>query len=225
MEVSVRSCLRGARAATGTAVIIDVFRASNTIITCIGVGVESIIVAGGLDEAHDLKRANPDYLLVGERMGLVPDGFDYNNSPASISKLTLTGRSVVFTSSAGAQGLVNAKNADRILIGSFANATALVEHLKAENPDNVSLVALGNEGKKKAVEDEECAKYLKRLLRGERPEWDGVRERILGGDGARRLSRLNQIDDLDLCSRLDICDTVPLFNAAKRMIINTTSEG
>ena len=70
MKVKIRSCLDGAKEADGISVIIDVFRASNTIIACIGQGVESIIPVGELDEAYNLKKQNPTYMLFGERKGL-----------------------------------------------------------------------------------------------------------------------------------------------------------
>ncbi len=77
MEVEIKSCLDGAHEAEGTSVIIDVFRASNTIIACIGQGAESIFPIGDLDEAYNLRKQNPEYLLFGERKGLPPEGFDY----------------------------------------------------------------------------------------------------------------------------------------------------
>lgn len=46
MKIEIKSCLDGAKEAEGIVVIIDVFRASNTIIACIGQGVESIIPVG-----------------------------------------------------------------------------------------------------------------------------------------------------------------------------------
>ena len=101
MRVTTKSCVEGALKAEGLAVIIDVFRASNTIIACLARGAEVIIPVRGLDEAYDLKRENPQYLLFGERGGLPPEGFDYGNSPAQASRLQLSGKRIIFTTSAG----------------------------------------------------------------------------------------------------------------------------
>jgi len=56
MQIQIKSCLDGAKEAEGTAVIIDVFRASNTIIVMLGQGVKDIIVVEDLDKAYQLKK-------------------------------------------------------------------------------------------------------------------------------------------------------------------------
>lgn len=212
MKVEIKSCLDGAREACGISVVIDVFRASNTIIACLGQRAECVIPVGSLDDARGLKGKNASYLLFGERKDLVPDGFDYGNSPAQASGLRLEGKRVIITTSAGTQGIVGASGSDEILVGSFANAGAVVEYINKRNPRRVSLVAIGFESHSACVEDELCAEYIKGALLGKCPDFEGIKKEILRSDGANRLRRLKQDDDLDFCLKLDVYDIVPRFD-------------
>ena len=209
MDIQIKSCLEGAKEAKGIAVVIDVFRASNTMIAMLGQGIEYIVPIGDLKHAYMLKNEHPSYLLFGERKGLPPKGFDYGNSPAQASKLDLRGKRAIITTSAGSQGIVNAHNADEILIGSFANAHAIADYIKRKNPKKVSLIAIGFEANEKAEEDEQCALYLKGLLEGQTPEFNAMKKEILESDGANRLRRLNQEDDLEFALKLDTYKIAP----------------
>ncbi len=224
MDVKSYSCLDGAKKATGVAVVIDVFRASNTIIACLNKGAEYILPVGDLNDAYKLKEERPDHLLFGERDGLPPKGFDYGNSPAETLKLDLLGKKIILTTSAGSQGIVNAVNAEEILIGSFGNASAIVNYIKKVNPKNVSLLAMGNNAREIATEDEECASYIKSLLENKtKQDMKKIRSRMLASDGANRLRRLNQEDDLKICLEVDTYNIVPIFNRKSKKIISCNS--
>jgi len=212
MKVEINRCLEGAKIADGITVVIDVFRASNTIIACLASGVEHIIPVGELKDAYSLKRENPDHLLFGERGGIPPEGFDHDNSPAKATKLDLNGKKIILTTSAGSQGIVYSKNADEILIGSFANARAIIDYLKNKNPEKITLLAIGNQAIEPATEDEECAKYLKSQLEDRKMDMDQMRDEILKSDGAKRLRRLGQEDDLEFSLNLDTHKVIPKFD-------------
>lgn len=212
MEVEIKSCLAGAKEAEGISVVIDVFRASNTIIACLSQGADFIIPVGDLDEAYKLKKQNYGYLLFGERKGLPPEGFDYGNSPAESAKLDLRNKKIILTTMAGSQGIVHAKKSDEILIGSFANANAIIGYIKSKNPKKVSLVAMGLESHKKAEEDELCAQYLRERLLGLKSDFEEMKQTLLKCDGADRLRRLNQQGDLDFSLKLDTYNIVPKYD-------------
>lgn len=61
---------------------------------------------------------------------------------------------------AGTKGLINAVNADIVITGSFVNTRAVVNFIKAVNPENVSLVAMGYRGRISAEEDILCAETI-----------------------------------------------------------------
>jgi 2-phosphosulfolactate phosphatase len=212
MKLEIRRCLEGAKTADGITVVIDVFRASNTIIACLEGGVDHIIPVGDLKDAYSLKRDNPEHLLFGERGGIPPEGFDHDNSPAKATKLNLNGKKIILTTSAGSLGIVHSKNAEEILIGSFANADAIVEYVKDKNPEKISLLAIGNEAIESATEDEECARYLKSQLENKKMDLDLMRSEILKSDGANRLRRLGQQEDMEFCLELNTSRIIPKFD-------------
>ena len=84
MEVKILHLIDGAKQARGLTVIIDVFRAFSVACYAFGNGARKIISVGDIDLAYKLKKENPGYLLIGERGGKKPKGFDYGNSPTQI---------------------------------------------------------------------------------------------------------------------------------------------
>ena len=78
----------------------------------------------------------------------------------------VAGKTVIHTTSAGTQGIVNAVHAEEILTGSFLNARATAAYILSRQPENVSIVAMGTAGTRPNPEDDLCAEYLKALLEG-----------------------------------------------------------
>ena len=170
MKIEILHYIEGAKKAHGIAVIIDVFRAFSVECYATANNVDKIIPVASKELAYELKSNNPDYILVGERGGIKLPGFDYGNSPSELEHVDLTGKVMVHTTSAGTQGLENARNADEIITGSLVNARAIAEYIRAHDFEHVSLVAMGNEGCREAKEDNLCAEYLKALLEGHTPD-------------------------------------------------------
>ena len=172
MNIKILQLIEGARQATGLAVIIDVFRAFTVEAYLVNNGVQKLIAVGDKQIAYDYKEKNKDCILIGERRGIMLDGFDYGNSPSQIEKIDFSGKTVVHTTSSGTQGIANAHNAKEILTGSLVNAKAIAEYIKMQNPKDVSLVCMGNGGESEAREDTLCAEYIKSLLEGKNPNLD-----------------------------------------------------
>jgi 2-phosphosulfolactate phosphatase len=176
MQIRVLKMLEGAREANGLTVVIDVFRAFSVEAYLLAGGAERVIPVGDAALAYRLKEENPDYLLVGERGGRMMEGFDAGNSPSELKNLDVRGKTVVHTTSAGTQGIVNAQNAEEIITGSLVNAKAIVSYIKSKNPETVSIVSMGTRGIRTNPEDELCAEYLISLL--EDREMPDIEERI-----------------------------------------------
>lgn len=166
MRVNILRLIEGAKQAEGLTVIIDVFRAFSLECYLFDMGTAGIRPVGSVEEARKLKELHPDWLLVGERNGKKCEGFDFGNSPSSVSPKIVGGKHVIHTTSAGTQGIVNATGASKIITGSLVNAKAIAEYIKAEDPEVVSLVCMGNGGIRIANEDELCARYIKSILEG-----------------------------------------------------------
>src|SRR4030088_1555266 len=141
MNVRVTSFLEGARTARGHVVIVDVFRAFTTAAFCVAAGAREIVLVADHEQALALKRDDPSLFLTGEIGGRPIPGFDVGNSPSVIERLDLTGRRVVQRTSSGTQGVVAARGAQAIVLGSFVIAQATVDHLRRV-ADDVTIVAM-----------------------------------------------------------------------------------
>jgi 2-phosphosulfolactate phosphatase len=172
------SLLKGAKQASGLAVIIDVFRAFTTAAYAIANGAKRIYPVATVQEAFELKRIHHDWILMGERNGRQVPGFDYGNSPYDIKDLDFTGYSLIQTTSAGTRGLFNAYNADEILPGSFVIADAIVDYIENKEPETVSLVAMGWGGLVKSPEDELLAEYIESRLIGKRSDFMAMKAEV-----------------------------------------------
>lgn len=213
MEISVYQFIEGARKAEGLTVIIDVFRAFSVACYVIENGAEEIYPVGDIETAYRLKKDHPDYILMGERGGRIQEGFDYGNSPTQIQHIDLTGKSVVHTTSAGTQGIVNAVNAEERITGSFVNIQAIIDYIRKKNPQKVSLVCMGWEGQELADEDTLCAEYIKNALEGRANEFSDIVQFLRERSKTGRFLDLNgestaPASDFDLCLSLDRFDFV-----------------
>lgn len=154
--------LDGARAATGAAVIIDVFRAFTTAAFAIAAGAREIVLVDDHEQALALKERDPTLFLTGEIGGRPIRGFDLGNSPSQIEGMDLAGRRVVQRTSAGTQAVVAATGASEIVLGSLVIAGATARYLVGR--ELVSLVATDTARTGDNCEDEVCAAYLEALL-------------------------------------------------------------
>ena len=168
MKIHYHSFLEGAKAARGTAVIIDVFRAFTCTPLLFSLGIQKSILVGTPQEAFALKQAWKDVLLIGETGGMPIEGFDLGNSPSEILRQEpsfFKGRTIVQRTSAGVQGALAALGgAEAVLVAGFTVARATADYILSKKPPLVSLVAMGWELKERAPEDECCARYIAHLL-------------------------------------------------------------
>ena len=206
-NINILQLIEGAKQAKGITVIIDVFRAFSFEAYCLYLGAEKIIPIGDVDEAYRLKEENPDMILAGERDGKILPGFDCGNSPSEVIKLDLKGKTVVHTTSAGTQGIVNAKGADEIIGGSLLCAEAISRYIKEKNPYDVSLVCMGLAAKEETEEDNLCAEYIKSLLLGYEIDLESEIENVKRTSGAKFFDKAqNDVfpeEDFHMCVEVD----------------------
>ena len=127
-----------------TAVVIDILRASSTMITALANGASAIHPCLEIDEAMALKARLEDALVGGERGGEPIEGFDCSNSPADYSGDRVRGRPVVFTTTNGTRALSQVSNCREVLIGAFLNLSALSNGLR--DCRDVVLLCAGTNG-------------------------------------------------------------------------------
>ena len=166
MKINILHLIEGAKQAQGLTVIIDVFRAFSLECYLYDMGVKEIRPIGSVEDAFALHEKLPGSVLIGERHGKKCDGFDFGNSPSTVLRSAVEGKTILHTTSAGTQGIVNATGASEIITGCLVNAKAVAAYIKKKNPETVSLVCMGNAGVRPAAEDELCAEYIKSLVEG-----------------------------------------------------------
>ncbi len=186
------SLVRDASEAVGATIIIDVFRAFTTAAIAFDRGATRITLVAEVDEALELHRRGVGDLLMGEVGGKRPEGFDFGNSPHEISKADVHGKSLVQSTRAGTVGVAAAVNADTIFLGSFVVAQATVNAILEQQPELVSIIAMGDQGVVRSDEDEHCGIYLRNLLEGRRPDFDAVKKLIMSGGATQKFFDVDQ---------------------------------
>lgn len=202
----------GARAARGVAVVIDVFRAFSIACYAFANGAARIIPVGDIEEARRLKIAHPEFVTLGERHARKLEGFDFGNSPTHIEHVSFTGRTLVHTTHAGTQGLVNATQAEIVITGSLINAAAICRYITRLGAAEVSLVRMGQDARERCDEDDLCAELLAARLRGEDFDTGAIRRRLRDAPSARKFFDAEAIwapeRDFELCTDVDRFDFV-----------------
>ncbi|CAO0821854.1 putative 2-phosphosulfolactate phosphatase [Desulfarculales bacterium] len=87
------------------AVLLDIFRTSNTALALLVAGVAEVCLLAELELPRALKKSQPGLLLWGKRGGFMPPDFDGDNSLCRIARGWLAGRRVILTISAGIQAV------------------------------------------------------------------------------------------------------------------------
>ena len=207
MEIRMGSLVRDAKEASGTAIIIDVFRAFTTAAIAFDRGATQITLVAEADDALALHRSGVGDLLMGEVEGKRPEGFDFGNSPYEISQADVEGKSLVQSTRAGTVGVAAAANANAIYLGSFLVAQATTEAILRDGPEVVSIIAMGDQGRIRSDEDEQCGIYLRNILEGRRPDFDAVKSLIMTGGATQKFFDSSQPQfhpqDVDLALQVD----------------------
>jgi 2-phosphosulfolactate phosphatase len=118
---------------------------------------------------------------MGEVGGWTPAGFDFGNSPFELLQAEVVGKTIIQRTSAGTQGIVAAKHAERLYAGSLVTAEGTARVILAHAPPQTTLVAMGNNAVVRADEDELCAIHLRNLLERRPSNRQAIREVILAG--------------------------------------------
>jgi 2-phosphosulfolactate phosphatase len=133
--------------AGGTAVVIDVLRATTTIVYALDAGAKQFIpcltIADALAAAGQFSR--DEVLLGGEREGSPIEGFDLGNSPDEFTPERVEGKTIVFTTTNGTRAINHARMADEVVLAAFVNAAAIVRRLV--DRQHVHILCAGTDGK------------------------------------------------------------------------------
>jgi 2-phosphosulfolactate phosphatase len=207
-------------------VVIDVLRATTTIIEALSNGCTDVIPVVTVDGAFDLAKRLPrkDTLIGGERGGLKVDGFDVGNSPREYTRDLVSGKRVILTTTNGTKALQSVAGCEHVLVAGFTNVQAVVQRCIALKADPV-MVPAGGKGRF-SLEDVVCGGMMMDLLGKEGAALtDGARaSRILykafdrdllemarSCEHGRELIRLGLEEDLAFCVQTNVSSSVPVF--------------
>lgn len=114
-------------------VVVDIFRATSTMVAALANGVEEILPFADLEACRLMKEQG--FLIGGERNGLTAPGFEMGNSPVAYLSGEYSGRKLAMTTTNGTQAIEKSKGAAQILVGAFPNLQATVSYIQAQSKD------------------------------------------------------------------------------------------
>jgi 2-phosphosulfolactate phosphatase len=205
-----------------TVVVIDVLRATTTIVQALASGAMQVVPCQEIADARHLAiELPPPLILGGERGGKQIPGFDLGNSPAEYTRDVVARKTIVFSTTNGTRAMLRCKAAWRVLIGSFLNFSAVCRELAAE--ERVALVCAGTDGHVELSRLGTAGYELNDQAEIAADAWQtAVRvltDRPLGitlrdSRGGRNLIEIGQEDDIDLAAQIDKFDIVPELDLA-----------
>jgi len=208
------------------AVVVDVMRATTTVVAACVAGCTRVIPVADVDAARACAQQFPDgeVLLAGERGGEPIAGFHLGNSPLEFTRERVGGRTVVLTTTNGTAAMLTAGAAAVAAVGALTNVTAVAQWVRAHGRD-LAILCSGDNGAF-SLEDTVCAGLLVAVVASDSAAnlSDGA-EAALGigryyadrlGDlefasrWARRLTTLGHAADVEACLRRDVTRMVPV---------------
>jgi 2-phosphosulfolactate phosphatase len=209
--------LEGARLRQSACAVIDVIRATSTIVTALANGASGVQPVAEVGDAFALKAQNPEALLAGERGGKPLPGFDLGNSPEEFTAERVGGRRVILTTTNGTQALAACREARVVITASLLNLDAAAARLRELGPPWL-IVCAGHEGGF-GVDDALVAGALAEALNQEhalvslyRSVAKNVAETFRGSLAGRELVKVWLEKDLAYCAQRNLFQIVPTLH-------------
>ena len=130
--------------AGATALVIDVLRASTTIITALANGGAAVVPVAEPETALRRAAGHPGpgpALTAGERRGEPIPGFDLGNSPLEFSPARVRGATLFLTTSNGTRALLAARPARAVAVAGLVNVGAAAAWAAGQSGDVVLVCA------------------------------------------------------------------------------------
>ncbi len=149
-------------------VVVDVLRATTSIVTALANGARAVVPAATSEEAVRLT-ANLEkngYVLAGERKSLKIEGFALGNSPREMTAEAVGGKTIYISTTNGTPALVAVQGGEPVLVAAAVNFSAVAERARAvfEERGDLVIVCAGRE-KQFALEDGYVAGRLVKAVR------------------------------------------------------------
>ena len=203
-----------------TGIVVDVLRATSTIVQALDAGYGAVYCCAEIEEAQALKEDLGDAVLGGERGGDPPPGFDLGNSP--LEYLEPRAGTAVLTTTNGTRAVVQAAaNCDLVFVGSMLNLDAVAAAAR-EHGEDVEVVCAGLRGGL-SEDDAYCAGRIAALVAGE-PTAAAENALALAASfpsaeeafrAVRRVGETVAEEDLVWCAQESVASVVPRFDAMR----------
>ena len=201
-----------------TCVVIDVIRATSTIVSALANGARKIQPVASVEEAFTLKEQHPKSLLTGERGGQSLPGFDLGNSPEDFTPERVKGHHIIMTTTNGTQALAACVGARLVFTASLLNLEAVATRLREIGPPWI-IICAGCNGEF-GVDDAIVAGALAVALDQDHAMvslYRSVRrdliEALLECDAGRELAKVGLEKDVPFCAKLNLFPIVPTLGA------------
>jgi 2-phosphosulfolactate phosphatase len=210
--------LNAERLSASVCVVIDVIRATSTIVTALAHGASGVQPVADVGDTFALKALNPDALLAGERGGRPLPGFDLGNTPEDYTAERVGGRRIILTTTNGTQALAAGRGARAVMTASLLNLNAVADRLKELGPPWIVLCA-GCEGGfgiddaivagvlAEALNQDHALVSLYHSVRGD------LAGALLGSRAGQELVKVGLEKDVPFCAQRDVFTLVPTLGA------------
>jgi 2-phosphosulfolactate phosphatase len=229
LDVAATPAFAAARPPTGTVVVIDVLRATSTIVAALDNGAAAVLPVRETDEAIAMMRriGRERVLLCGERDSRAIAGFDLDNSPSSYARERIAGKTLVMTTTNGTRALVEAaRGGGTVYCAALTNRAAIAERL-AQAEGDARLLCAGDEGalsfedmlgagaivdallareRNLAISDEARAAATIYAANAKR-----LTTAVASGTHARALAAAGFAGDVAACAKIDVSGCVPRY--------------
>jgi len=208
-------------------VIIDVLRASTTIITALHHGAKEIIPVSTVENAVKISGSlfGDVTLRAGERNAKMIEGFNLGNSPLEYTPEVVKGKSIILMTTNGSVAIVKGKHARHLVVAGFVNMHAVIQFIEELDSDFM-IICAGKENHF-CLEDAVCAGRIINEL--EKTKKTGlvlddaaiaastidktfgknILKMLKSAEHGKYLTSIGFGDDLKVCAEIDSMDALP----------------
>lgn len=224
--------------------MIDVLRASTTIITALHNNAREVIITDTTEKAvklyNTIDRGNA--ILAGERNGIKPDGFGAGNSPTEFTREKVENKIVILTTTNGTQIFTRAKESPCRVIAAFVNFSAVANYVLQRVQDDpaihsIIIFAAGNKGRIsyedtlaagafvehfhnalncKLTDAAHLSKSIYQMYK------DNIKDFLKTTEHARLLSSLGFEEDIEIATTIDLYSIIPYIDGNSAKILKNS---
>jgi len=213
-----------------TTVVIDVLRASSTIVAALNNGAREVVPVASVEFAVKVSGGmfGGQTLLGGERNTKKIEGFALGNSPLEYTPEIVKGKTIILYTTNGSKAIVKAKFSENLFVCSFLNLESIAHHLYKLNKD-VEILCSGRNSYysmedsicagrltaevQKLKEDVELSDSAKACLSLHKSFGKNILKMLKESEHGKILLENGFEEDLNFCSRLNSSEIIPYFSA------------